>query len=59
MDERLLSGVPAPDERDRDATLRPRVLGEFIGQSKLKETLGLSPTFGGSGRRRAVGLSAG
>ena len=32
MDERLLEGTPAPEERDREATLRPRVLGEFIGQ---------------------------
>ena len=41
MDERLLAGDPAPEEREPDATLRPRALGEFIGQSKLKETLGV------------------
>ena len=41
MDERLLAGGLAPDEREPDATLRPQRLGEFVGQTKLKETLGV------------------
>lgn len=41
MDERLLAGALAPEEREPDATLRPRALAEFVGQAKLKETLGV------------------
>ena len=41
MDERILSGVLQTEERDADVTLRPRALTDFIGQPKLKETLGV------------------
>jgi holliday junction DNA helicase RuvB len=41
MDERILSGALQTDEQDTDVTLRPRALGDFVGQPKLKETLGV------------------
>src|ERR1039457_2693947 len=41
MDERILSGVLQTAEADPEVTLRPRALQEFIGQPKLKETLGV------------------
>src|SRR5512140_571182 len=41
MDERILSGVLQTEEADPEITLRPRALPEFIGQPKLKETLGV------------------
>ena len=41
MDERILSGVLQTEEQEADVTLRPRVLGDFVGQPKLKETLGV------------------
>src|SRR5450432_3933305 len=41
MDERILSGVLQTAEADPEVTLRPRALPEFIGQPKLKETLGV------------------
>jgi len=41
MDERILSGQVQSDETEPDVTLRPRALPDFIGQPKLKETLGV------------------
>jgi Holliday junction DNA helicase RuvB len=41
MDERILSGVLQSVETEPDLTLRPRALPEFVGQPKLKETLGV------------------
>ncbi|MFI5182582.1 MAG: Holliday junction branch migration DNA helicase RuvB [Thermoanaerobaculia bacterium] len=41
MDERMLSGVLQADEQEADVTLRPRALADFVGQSKLKEMLGV------------------
>jgi Holliday junction DNA helicase RuvB len=41
LDERILSGVLQSEEIDTEATLRPRSLGDFVGQPKLKETLGV------------------
>ncbi len=42
MDERILSGaVQATDEVEPEVTLRPRSLTDFIGQPKLRETLGV------------------
>ncbi|MBL8112397.1 MAG: Holliday junction branch migration DNA helicase RuvB [Acidobacteria bacterium] len=41
MDERLLSGVAQEEEAEPELSLRPRALSEFIGQPKLKETLGV------------------
>ena len=49
MDERLLAGDPEPEEREPERTLRPTALGEFVGQTKLKETLGVFLT---AARRR-------
>ncbi len=41
MDERILSGVLQTEEADGEATLRPRTFDDFVGQPKLKETLGV------------------
>ena len=41
MDERILSGVLQTEEADPEVTLRPRALPDFVGQVKLKETLGV------------------
>ncbi|HUM03764.1 MAG TPA: Holliday junction branch migration DNA helicase RuvB [Thermoanaerobaculia bacterium] len=41
MDERILSGVLQSEEQEADVTLRPRTFGDFVGQPKLKETLGV------------------
>jgi Holliday junction DNA helicase RuvB len=37
----MISGIPSPGEDDSELTLRPQVLTEFVGQPKLKETLGV------------------
>ncbi|MCG3194743.1 MAG: Holliday junction branch migration DNA helicase RuvB [Thermoanaerobaculia bacterium] len=37
----MVSGIPSPGEDDSEVTLRPQVLTEFVGQPKLKETLGV------------------
>jgi Holliday junction DNA helicase RuvB len=41
MDEQILSGVLQSEEQEADVTLRPRTFGDFVGQPKLKETLGV------------------
>ena len=41
MDERILSGVLHAEEGEPEVTLRPKTLTEFIGQPKLRETLGV------------------
>jgi len=41
MDARILSGLPVTEETDPEVTLRPRALPDFVGQPKLKETLGV------------------
>ena len=41
MDERILSGVLRAEESEPEVTLRPKSLTEFIGQPKLRETLGV------------------
>src|SRR5690606_28281039 len=38
-DERLTSGTLQPDEGELEATLRPRSLAEYIGQTRVKEKL--------------------
>ena len=38
---RILSGVLQTEEADGEATLRPRTFDDFVGQPKLKETLGV------------------
>jgi holliday junction DNA helicase RuvB len=37
----ILDREAAPDERDFEASLRPRSLGEFVGQGQVKEQIGL------------------
>src|SRR3989339_1650679 len=37
--ERIITGIPMPEEQKLENTLRPQTLDEFIGQSKLKENL--------------------
>jgi len=41
VDERILSGVLHAEEGEPEVTLRPKTLTEFIGQPKLRETLGV------------------
>jgi Holliday junction DNA helicase RuvB len=38
-EDRLLSGVPAPDDLGVEASLRPRRLDEYIGQGKILDNL--------------------
>jgi Holliday junction DNA helicase RuvB len=42
MDKRLLSAKPLEDDDDLTATLRPRTLAEFVGQTQLRRRLGIS-----------------
>jgi Holliday junction DNA helicase RuvB len=39
--QRLIAGVEGEDDRELDAALRPRSLGEFVGQERIKEQLTL------------------
>ena len=39
MSDRVIAGVPLPDEGQFELSLRPRVLGEYIGQKNVKENL--------------------
>jgi Holliday junction DNA helicase RuvB len=41
-DDRITSGEPQSDDEALDTALRPRRLGEFIGQEKLKENVGIA-----------------
>jgi Holliday junction DNA helicase RuvB len=41
-DRELISGNPQPDDLQFEAGLRPRRLGDFTGQSKLKENLSIA-----------------
>lgn len=40
-EQRIVSGEVSAEERDLDNTLRPRKMSEFVGQSKVKEHLGV------------------
>ncbi len=40
-DEALVAAEATPDDRAAEAALRPRTLGEFIGQERVREQLGL------------------
>jgi len=40
--DRLVSGAPVEDDSPFELKLRPQRLGEFIGQSKIKENLGVA-----------------
>ena len=37
--ERIITADPMPGETDADRTLRPRTLGDYIGQERIKENL--------------------
>ncbi len=39
LDERLVAPVPAPEDNLFEASIRPRRLDDYIGQSRLKENL--------------------
>ena len=41
IDEDIVSPLPAVDERDLEASLRPKQLTEFVGQPKVREQLEL------------------
>ena len=41
-EERILSSRSADDEVTLEASLRPRLLGEYIGQDRIKENLGIA-----------------
>jgi Holliday junction DNA helicase RuvB len=41
VDEDLVSPFPVVEEREVEASLRPRLLGEFVGQPKVREQLQL------------------
>src|ERR687887_2852874 len=40
-EDRIVEAVLREEEREFDAALRPRTLGEFVGQERIKEQLGL------------------
>ena len=40
--ERLTTAIVAPEEQDLDASLRPRRLADFVGQSRAKEQLAVA-----------------
>lgn len=42
MSKRLIDAKEKTDDKEFDVTLRPRTLGEYIGQSKVKENLIIS-----------------
>jgi len=42
MLERIVDPVDVPEEKDFDRSLRPKSLGEFVGQEKIKEILDIS-----------------
>ncbi|MHB0975809.1 MAG: Holliday junction branch migration DNA helicase RuvB [Candidatus Aquicultorales bacterium] len=41
MDDRIITGLVTEDDLELERTLRPRKLGEFVGQTQIKESLGL------------------
>ena len=41
-EHRIISGEPQEGEKQFEASLRPRTLSEFIGQTNLKENLGIA-----------------
>ena len=40
--ERIISGQPSTEDRPLDTSLRPKCLGDFIGQGKVKENLSIA-----------------
>jgi len=37
--DRMVSALPEPDEKELEASLRPKILDEFVGQAKVREQL--------------------
>ena len=37
--DRMVSALPEPDENELEASLRPKILDEFVGQAKVREQL--------------------
>jgi holliday junction DNA helicase RuvB len=42
MSDRLTAAVLAPEDEDAESSLRPRRLGEFVGQERIKEQLAIA-----------------
>jgi Holliday junction DNA helicase RuvB len=40
-EDEIVSALPVPEERDVEASLRPKRMGEFVGQPKVREQLQL------------------
>jgi Holliday junction DNA helicase RuvB len=53
MAERVITGVPADDEAQYEAGLRPRSLAEYIGQDRIRDNLQVSIE-AARGRREAL-----
>jgi Holliday junction DNA helicase RuvB len=53
VSERVTAAVLAPDEEELDGSLRPRSLGEFVGQERIKEQLAIALA-AAKGRREAL-----
>ena len=41
-DDRIVTATPLDDDSQFDVSLRPKSLGEFIGQATLKENLSIA-----------------
>ena len=54
--ERVVSGKTMPGDGDADNSLRPRSLGEYIGQEKIKENLSIFVEAASKRGRSAVRL---
>jgi len=53
MADRVITGVPADEEAQYEAGLRPRSLGEYIGQDRIRDNLQVSIA-AARGRREAL-----
>ena len=53
MADRVITGVPAEEEAQYEAGLRPRSLGEYIGQDRIRDNLQVSIA-AARGRREAL-----
>jgi Holliday junction DNA helicase RuvB len=53
IDERIITTKPKESDEKLDVTLRPKTLGEFVGQEKIKENLNI---FIGAAKKRKEAL---
>ena len=44
-DDRLVRATAEGEEREFERTLRPKRLDEYIGQARIKDTLGWTPRY--------------